>query len=66
MLNRYPAKILVAFGEAIDGNEKIFKWLLENGYQELAALSKAIRGSEEAFEWLMKNKYAHLAAPRHS
>ena len=56
-LTEYPIKILVAFGEAIDGNDKIFMWLLKNGYTELAALSKAIRGSDEAFGWLMKNGY---------
>ncbi|MEZ5146170.1 MAG: hypothetical protein R2759_03510 [Bacteroidales bacterium] len=61
-LNDYPVKILLAFGEAIDGNDKIFMWLLKNGFAELAALSKAIRGSEEAFQWLMKNGYPQFAA----
>jgi hypothetical protein len=54
-LTEYPVKILLAFGESIDGNDKLFMWLLKNGYPELAALAKAIRGSEEAFDWLMKN-----------
>ena len=61
-LQEYPIKILLAFGEAIDGNDKIFMWLLKNGYAELAALSKAIRGSDEAFHWLMKNGYPQYAA----
>ena len=52
----YPVKILVAFGETINGNEEIQKWLLNNGYPELAALSNAIRGSDDAFNWLMKHK----------
>ncbi len=59
---KYPAKILIAFGEAIDGNDKIFGWLLKNGYPELAALAKAIRGSEDANQWLLKNKFPHFAA----
>jgi hypothetical protein len=59
---KYPVKILVAFGEAVDGNDKIFTWLLNNGYPELAALAKAIRGSEEANQWLLKNKFPHFAA----
>jgi hypothetical protein len=31
----YPAKILVAWAEAIGGNVAIREWLLRNGYQEL-------------------------------
>ncbi len=58
----YDIKILLAFGEAINGNEKIFSWLLNNGYPELSALSWSIRGSDEAFQWLMKNKFPQLAA----
>jgi hypothetical protein len=61
-LTNYPVKILLAFGEAIDGNDKIFNWLLKNGYPELAALAKAIRGSDEAFNWLMTNGFPHYAA----
>ena len=62
----YPTKILLAFGETISGNDKIFQWLLKNGYPELAALSRAITGSEEAFNWLMKNGYPHFAALDHA
>jgi len=61
-ITAYPPKILIAFGEAINGNDKIFNWLLKNGYPELAALSKAIRGSDEAFRWLMQNGFPHFAA----
>jgi len=58
----YPPKILMAFGETFDENEKIYNWLVQNGYPELAALSSAIRGSEDAFNWLMANKFPQLAA----
>lgn len=58
----YPVKILLAFGEAISGNRKIFNWLMNNGYPELAALANSLQTNEEAFEWLMKNGYPHFAA----
>ena len=59
----YEPKILMAFGETFtDEGESFYKWLLENGYPELAALSSGIRGSKEALDWLMKNKYPHFAA----
>jgi hypothetical protein len=61
-LLKYPAKILVAFGEAIGDNKEIQDWLLKNGYPELAALAFSIRGSNEAFTWLMKNDHLSLAA----
>lgn len=55
MLQKYPVKILIAFGEAIDGNVEIYKWLLNNGYPELAALTSAIHASRDALAWLLKN-----------
>ncbi len=58
----YPAKILVAYGEAIAGNIKIHKWLLENGYPELAALAAALQADKDAFAWLMTHGYNHFAA----
>ena len=58
----YPAKIWLAFGEAVNGSQEIAAWLLENGYPEVAALAHAIRGSEEATEWLFRNKFYHLSA----
>ena len=32
---QYPAKILVAWAEAIGGNKKIRDWLIANDYKEL-------------------------------
>lgn len=59
---QYPPKILLAFGETFTETDGAFlKWLLNNGYPELAALSSAIRGSYEAQGWLLKNKFPHLA-----
>jgi hypothetical protein len=59
----YPAKIIIAFGEAIDNNIKIHNWLLNNGYPELAALASSIHAKSAAFEWLLKHypKYAVLS-----
>ena len=53
-MEKYPAKILVTFGEAVSGKKFFFKWLVENGYPELAALANAIRADKEALNWLMK------------
>lgn len=58
----YPAKIWLAFGESVNGNEEILNWLMDNGYPELAALAQAVRGSEQATDWLLSQKYYHLAA----
>jgi len=61
-LSSYEPKILIAFGEAIDRNYKIHKWLLENGYPELAALAGSLQADVDAFKWLMNNGYNHFAA----
>jgi hypothetical protein len=58
----YPVKILIAFGEAVDENNKFLYWLLENGYPELGALANSLHLNTEAFNWLMKNHYPHFAA----
>gem|GEM_PF-131796 len=61
-LSSYEPKILVALGEAIDGNYEIHKWLLENDYPELAALASSLQADIDAFQWLMKNGFNHFAA----
>ncbi len=53
----YDAKILLAFGKAVDGDKDFFEWLLNNGFPELAALANAIRGDEGAVQWLLKSNY---------
>ncbi len=55
MIQKYPTKILIAFGEALDGNIEIYKWLLNNGFPELAALCSAIHASRDALSWLLKH-----------
>ena len=58
----YPAKILLAWGEAISGNPEIRDWLGKNGYPELYTFVFALNLKDDAREWLVKNKYPHLFA----
>lgn len=58
----YPPKILIAWGEAIAGNNKIRDWLIKNGYPELGMFSFALRNDDKAKMWLMQNGYPHLNA----
>lgn len=58
----YPAKIIVAWAEAIGGNAKIRDWLGKNGYPELYTFVFALNLKEEARDWLIKNQYPHLMA----
>lgn len=58
----YPAKILLAWGEAIGGNREIRDWLGKNGYPELYTFVFALNLKDDARDWLMKNKYPHLLA----
>lgn len=58
----YPAKIILAWAKAIQGNKDFLLWLKENGYPELVMATYAIYLKDEAREWLQKNGYAHLMA----
>jgi len=58
----YPAKVLLAWGEAISGNRKIREWLMANGYPELGVFVFALHNKEDAKEWLLENGHPHLAA----
>ncbi|GAB5540171.1 MAG: hypothetical protein Salg2KO_22740 [Salibacteraceae bacterium] len=58
----YEPKILLAWGECIDGNEKITQWLMKNGYAELGLFRYALRNEERSRVWLMENGFPHLMA----
>lgn len=58
----YDAKIMVAWGQAIEGNQDILQWLNDNGYEELVRATYAIYLKEKDREWLQMNGYAHLLA----
>lgn len=60
-LERYDIKILLVLCKSISGRKDFFRWLIANGYPELAAFSNAIRGDTEAMKWLFTNHYEWLA-----
>ena len=59
---QYPAKVLLAWGEAISGNRQLLDWLMKNGYQELGMTCHAIHLVDSARAWLMSNGQPHLMA----
>jgi len=59
---QYPAKIILAWGEAISGNTKIRDWLIQNGYPELGIFVFALYHKEDARAWLIKNGHEALMA----
>lgn len=62
MRTEYPAKVLLAWGEAISGNTGLRDWLIKNGYPELGLFCFALRNKRDAREWLLKNGHPHLMA----
>ena len=62
MITSYPAKILIAWGEAISGNARIRDWLIKNGYPELGIFVFALHLKADARKWLMENGHPHLMA----
>ena len=59
---QYPAKVLLAWGEAISGNLEIREWLMTNGYPELGLTCHALQLVDSARSWLMANGHPHLMA----
>ena len=62
MRTEYPAKVLLAWGEAITGNAALRDWLTRNGYPELGIFTFALRNKKDARKWLMDNGHPHLMA----
>lgn len=62
MRTEYPAKILLAWGEAISGHAGLRDWLIKNGYPELGLFTYALRNKQDARKWLMENGHPHLMA----
>lgn len=58
----YPAKVLLAWSEAILGNKALRDWLMRNGYPELGIFTFALRNHDQSRDWLMKNGHPHLMA----
>lgn len=61
-ITAYPIKILVAWGEAIDGNQKLRDWLIKNKYEELGMFCFALRNDTKAQDWLMQKGFPHYVA----
>lgn len=59
---QYPAKIILAWAEAINGNRDIRDWLITNGYPELGLFVFALNNKTEARQWLIDNGFPHLMA----
>lgn len=62
MRTEYPAKVLLAWGEAISGNTGLRDWLIKNGYPELGIFTFALVNKADARKWLMENGHPHLMA----
>lgn len=59
-LYKYDVKVLLALVKTLRGDKLFFKFLLENGFTELAAWSNAIRGDVEALKWLLTQGHPSL------
>ena len=62
MRTEYPAKVLLAWGEAITGNVPLRDWLTSNGYPELGIFTFALRNKQDARKWLIEKGHPHLMA----
>jgi hypothetical protein len=62
MTQGYPAKIILAWAEAVGGNRELRDWLMHNGYMELALFVFAAHLKKDARTWLMKEGFPHLMA----
>ena len=60
-MEKYDIRILLALKECIRGSKDFFRWLIDNGYPELAAFSNAIRGDRSAQEFLGRIGQAWLS-----
>lgn len=58
----YPAKVLLAWGEAISGHSGLRDWLIKNGYPELGVFVFAMHHKEDARKWLLENGHPQLMA----
>jgi len=61
-MKEYPSKILLAWSEAIKGNEAIADWLIQNGFAELVMFIRSLKGSREADKWLFENNFPEYVA----
>jgi hypothetical protein len=58
----YPVKVLLAWGEAIDGKKEFRDFLMKSPYRELGIFCFALLNDRKSRKWLAKNNYGHLLA----
>jgi hypothetical protein len=58
----YPSKVLIAWREAIGGNDKFRDFLIKSPYKELGIFCFAILNDKKSRKWLLDNNYGHLLA----
>jgi len=58
----YPTKILIAWKEAIGGNNEIRDFLMNSQYKELGVFCFALLNDKKSRKWLYNNQFAHLLA----
>ena len=58
----YPSKVLIAWREAIGGNDEFREFLIKSPYKELGIFCFAILNDKKSRKWLLDNNYAHLLA----
>ncbi|MEK9618741.1 MAG: hypothetical protein VW078_01445 [Flavobacteriales bacterium] len=58
----YPSKVLIAWREAIGGNDEFRDFLIKSPYKELGIFCFAILNDKKSRKWLLDNNYAHLLA----
>ena len=58
----YPSKVLIAWREAIGGNDEFRDFLIKSPYKELGIFCFAILNDKKSRKWLLDNNYGHLLA----
>ena len=61
-MKQYDTEELRMLEGAIRDEEGAQKWLMENGFRELAEFWEAYGDVEKSFQWLKNNGYVHFAA----
>ena len=58
----YPNKVLLAWAEAISGNENLQDWLMGSDFPELGVFCHALRNETTSRAWLRHHGHVHLMA----
>lgn len=58
----YHPKIILAWAKAVEGNQDLLNYLIDNDFKELVMATYAIQLKDKARDWLMDNGYPHVMA----